>query len=172
MGNGAIAGLGAIAGPCALVVPWAGALIGLVAGCAMVPMVLLVDRMRIDDPIGVLAGHGMGGIVGVLAAGFLTTTDAAATLGGRPGLFYGGGAAQLGWQAIGMVCIAAFAFTAGYAAFWLIEKIIGLRASESDEMAGLDISEHGMFGYPERFIEVIGAEPEDAHSHVGGSLHA
>lgn len=172
MGNGAIAGLGAIAGPCAFVVPWGGALIGLVAGCAMVPMVLLVDRMRIDDPIGVLAGHGMGGIVGVLAAGFLTTTDAAATLGGRPGLFYGGGAAQLGWQAIGMVCIAAFAFTAGYAAFWLIEKTVGLRASEPDEMAGLDISEHGMFGYPERFIEVIGAEPEEAHSRVGGSLHA
>jgi len=71
-----------------------------------------------------------------------------------------------------MVCIAAFAFTAGYAAFWLIQKTIGLRASESDEMAGLDISEHGMFGYPERFIEVIGAEPEDAHSHLGGSLHA
>ena len=172
MGNGAIAGLGAIAGPCAFVVPWAGAVIGLVAGCVMVPMVLLVDRMRIDDPIGVLAGHGMGGIVGVLAAGFLTTTDAAATLGGRPGLFYGGGAAQLGWQAIGMVCIAAFAFSTGYAAFWLIQKTIGLRASESDEMAGLDISEHGMFGYPERFIEVIGAEPEDAHSHVGGSLPA
>jgi Amt family ammonium transporter len=172
MGNGAIAGLGAIAGPCAFVAPWAGAVIGLVAGCAMVPMVLLVDRMRIDDPIGVLAGHGMGGIVGVLAAGFLTTTDAAATLGGRPGLFYGGGAAQLGWQAIGMVCIAAFAFTTGYAAFWLIQRTVGLRASESDEMAGLDISEHGMFGYPERFIEVTGAEPEDAHSHVGGSLHA
>ena len=170
MGNGAIASLGAIAGPCAFVDPWAGALIGAVAGCVMVPMVLLVDRMRIDDPIGVLAGHGMGGIVGVLAAGLLATPEAAASLGGRPGLFSGGGAAQLGWQALGMVCIAGFAFVAGYLAFWLIEKTIGLRASEADETAGLDISEHGMFGYPERFIEVIGAEPEDAHSHVGATL--
>jgi Amt family ammonium transporter len=170
MGNGAIAGLGAIAGPCAFVDPWAGALIGLVAGCVMVPMVLLVDRMRIDDPIGVLAGHGMGGIVGVLAAGFLATPEAASSLGGRPGLFYGGGATQLGWQALGMVCIAGFAFVTGYVAFWLIKMTIGLRATESDEMAGLDISEHGMFGYPERFIEVIGAEPEDAHSHVGATL--
>ena len=136
----------------------------------MVPMVLLVDRMRIDDPIGVLAGHGMGGIVGVLAAGFLATTEAAASLGGRPGLFYGGGAAQLGWQALGMVCIAGFAFGTGYLAFWLISKTIGLRATEADELAGLDISEHGMFGYPERFIEVIGAEPEEAHSHVGATV--
>jgi Amt family ammonium transporter len=126
--------------------------------------------MRIDDPIGVLAGHGMGGIVGVLAAGFLTTPAAAASLGGRAGLFYGGGATQLGWQALGMVCIAGFAFTTGFLAFWLIKKTIGLRATEADEMAGLDIAEHGMFGYPERFIEVIGAEPEEAHSHVGATV--
>lgn len=170
MGNGAIAGLGAIAGPCAFVEPWAGGVIGLIAGCLMVPMVLLIDRRKVDDPIGVMAGHGTGGIVGVLAAGFFTTQDAASRLGGRPGLFYGGGVEQLGWQALGLVCIAAFAFGTGYLAFWLIAKTIGLRASEGDEMAGLDIAEHGMFGYPERFIEVIGAEPEEAHSHVGATI--
>ncbi len=58
----------------------------------LVPIVLFVARRRVDDPIGVMAGHGTGGIVGVLAVGFFTTSDAAARLGGRPGLLYGGGA--------------------------------------------------------------------------------
>jgi ammonium transporter, Amt family len=49
---------------------------------------------------------------------------------------------------------------------------MGLRAPEKDELAGLDISEHGMFGYPERFIEVVGAEPEEPVSHVGSTISA
>lgn len=91
MGNGAIAGLGAIAGPCAFVEPWAGAVIGLVAGCVMVPVVLLVDRRGIDDPIGVFAGHGMGGMVGVIAAGLFATADAAERLGAVPACSTGAG---------------------------------------------------------------------------------
>ena len=170
MGNGAIAGLGAIAGPCAFVEPWAGVIIGLVAGAVMVPMVLFIDRRGIDDPIGVFAGHGMGGIVGVLAAGIFTTSEAASRLGGRPGLVYGGGFTQLGWQFVGLVAIGAFAFVTAWVAFTLIKVTVGLRASEADEMAGLDISEHGMFGYPERFIEVVGAEPEEPVSHMGATI--
>jgi Amt family ammonium transporter len=64
------------------------------------------------------------------------------------------------------VAIAAFAFGTGWLAFMLIKVTVGLRAPEADELAGLDISEHGMFGYPERFIEVIGAEPEEPISGV------
>ena len=152
--------------------PWAGAVIGLIAGSVMVPMVIFIDRRRIDDPIGVFAGHGMGGIVGVLAAGIFTTSEAASRLGGRPGLLYGGGFTQLGWQFVGLVAIAAFAFVTGWLAFMLIKVTIGLRAPEADELAGLDISEHGMFGYPERFIEVIGAEPEEPVSGVEDALTA
>ena len=170
MGNGAIAGLGAIAGPCAFVEPWAGVIIGVVAGAVMVPMVIFIDRRGIDDPIGVFAGHGMGGIVGVLAAGIFTTSEAASRLGGRPGLVYGGGFTQLGWQFVGLVAIAGFAFVTAWVAFKLIAVTVGLRASEADEMAGLDISEHGMFGYPERFIEVVGAEPEEPISSVGAPI--
>ena len=170
MGNGAIAGLGAIAGPCAFVEPWAGVIIGLVAGAVMVPMVIFIDRRGIDDPIGVFAGHGMGGIVGVLAAGIFTTSEAASRLGGRPGLVYGGGFTQLGWQFVGLVAIAGFAFVTAWVAFKLIAVTVVLRASEADEMAGLDISEHGMFGYPERFIEVVGAEPEEPISSVGAPI--
>lgn len=164
LGNGAIASLGAIAGPCAFIEPWAGAVVGLVAGCVMVPSVLLIDRLRVDDPIGVMASHGMGGVVGVLAAGFFSTAEAADALGGRPGLFYGGGLDQLGWQIVGLAAIGAFAFIAGWIMFTLVKVTMGLRAPEADEVSGLDISEHGMFGYPEQFIDVIGANPEEVVS--------
>ncbi len=169
MGNGAIAGLGGIAGPCAFVEPWAGAVIGLVAGSLMVLVVLLVDRVRVDDPIGAIAGHGLGGIIGVLGAGLFTTPAAAQALGvGQAGLVYNGSFAQLGDQVVGLGAIAAFAFAASYAVFWVVRATVGLRAPKEAELAGLDISEHGMFGYPERFIEVHGAEPEEPVLITGG----
>jgi ammonium transporter, Amt family len=160
MGNGAIASLGAIAGPCAFVDPWGAAAIGAVAGTVMVLLVVGIDRIGIDDPIGAVAGHGGGGAVGVLACGFLTTDSAAAALGGEPGLLYGGGLEQLGWQVVGLLAIAGFSFAAAFLVFTAIQRTIGLRAPDSWELSGLDIAEHGMYGYPERFIEVIDATPE------------
>jgi Amt family ammonium transporter len=136
--------------------------IGLVAGSVMVLVVLGVDRIRVDDPIGAVAGHGGGGIVGVLAPGFLTTPSAAELLGGREGLVYGGGFEQLGWQAVALGAIASFTFVTSFASFSLLHRTIGLRAPEDAELQGLDIVEHGMYGYPERFIEVPGATPDDA----------
>ena len=166
IGNGAIAGLGAIAGPCAFVAPWGGAVIGLLAGAVMVPIVLLIDRVRVDDPIGAIAGHGMGGTIGIISAGFLTTPSAAESLNvGHEGLVYGGGFTQLGWQLLGWAAIASFSFAAAFVCFKVIAATIGLRAPAEVELAGLDIAEHGMFGYPERFIEVLGAEPEEPHQH-------
>jgi Amt family ammonium transporter len=160
MGNGAIASLGAIAGPCAFVDPWGAAAIGAVAGTVMVLVVVGIDRIGVDDPIGAVAGHGGGGAVGVLACGFLTTDSAAAALGGEPGLLYGGGLEQLGWQVVGLLAIAGFSFVAAFLVFTAIQRTIGLRAPDSWELSGLDIAEHGMYGYPERFIEVIDATPE------------
>ncbi|MDX6564055.1 MAG: ammonium transporter, Amt family, partial [Gaiellales bacterium] len=72
-GNGAIAGLVAITAPCAYVDDWAAAVIGLVAGALMVTTVIAVDRIRVDDPIGAIAGHGMGGIWGTLSCGLFAT---------------------------------------------------------------------------------------------------
>ena len=94
-GNGAIAGLVAITAPCAYVDQWAACAIGLIAGILMVSTVVLMDRLRVDDPIGAIAGHGMGGIWGTLSCGLFTTSALAETNAvGKAGLFYGGGPAS------------------------------------------------------------------------------
>ena len=110
-GNGAIAGLVAITAPCAYVEDWAACVIGLVAGVLMVLTVVAIDRIRVDDPIGAIAGHGMGGIWGTLSCGLFTTPALAKLNGvGEAGLFYGGGLHQLGVQAFGIAVVAAFVF--------------------------------------------------------------
>ena len=78
---------------------------------------------------------------------------------GEPGVLYNGSFTQLGAQALGIVTVFCFVFALSYAAFWAIKKTYGLRVSAEEEDAGLDISEHGMYGYPEQFIppaELIG----------------
>lgn len=166
MGNGAIAGLVAITAPCAFVDPWAAVVIGLVAGLIVPPLVVLIDKIRVDDPIGCLPVHGVAGIWGTLAIGLFATAERTTDLGlGKSeGLFLGGSASQLWVQFYGIAATIAFTLTCSLIVFAAIKYTIGLRVSEKEELAGLDISEHGMFGYPERFIEVPGAEPEDAVS--------
>jgi Amt family ammonium transporter len=162
MGNGALAGLVAITAPCAFVDPWAAVVIGLVAGLIVPPLVLLVERLRIDDPVGALPVHGMAGIWGTLACGLFATQERAGALGvGGGGLLTGNGGHQLWVQLYGVAATVGFTFALSLAAFLAIRYTVGLRVSEEDELRGLDISEHGMFGYPERFIDVTGAEPGD-----------
>jgi Amt family ammonium transporter len=157
-GNGAIAGLVAITAPCAYVDDWAACVIGLVAGILMVCTVVAVDKVRVDDPIGAIAGHGMGGIWGTLSCGLFTTAALAKTNGvGQAGLFYGGGLHQLGVQAFGILVVAAFVFCASAAVFYACKKTIGLRVDAQQELEGLDIHEHGMWGYPEQFLPGYGA---------------
>ncbi|WP_425517056.1 ammonium transporter [Miltoncostaea marina] len=161
MGNGAIAGLVAITAPCAFVDPWAAVLIGLVGGLIVPPVVVAVDRLRVDDPVGALPAHGLAGIWGTLAIGLFATAE---RTGAREGLFLGGGGEQLWVQFYGIAATVGFTFVACLIVFAAIKYTVGLRVSEEHELAGLDISEHGMFGYPERFIDVQGAEPEsDSH---------
>jgi Amt family ammonium transporter len=162
MGNGAIAGLVAITAPCAFVDPWASVLIGFVAGIIVPLIVVAIDKIRVDDPIGAIPAHGVAGIWGTLAAGLFATPERAINVAvGDAGLFYGGGIGQLGVQAMGIGATVAFTFTASFVTFYAIKKTLGLRVSEEDELRGLDISEHGMYGYPERFIDVPGATPEE-----------
>ena len=150
--NGAIAGLVGITAPSGYVEFWAAPIIGAVAGVLVVVCVLAIDR-KLDDPVGALSAHGVAGIWGTLACG-LFTSDRLAEFNavGEPGLFYGGGLEQLGVQALGVVAAFTLVFVISLATFGVIKATIGLRVSAEEEEAGLDIAEHGMYGYPEQFI--------------------
>ena len=154
VGNGMIAGLVAITAPSGYVEAWTAPIIGLVAGLIVVAGVILIDR-KIDDPVGALSAHGLAGIWGTLACGIFTAPRFAQyNAFGDPegGLIYSGSFTQLATQAIGVVIAFSFVFTMSYVTFWVIKKTIGLRVTDEQEQAGLDIVEHGMYGYPEQFI--------------------
>ena len=175
--NGAIAALVAITAACAFVAPWAAILIGFVAGVIVVLGVLLVEKLKIDDPIGALAAHGMAGVWGTLSLGFLTVPALAEKLAtGSGGLLYGGGPHQLGVQALGLAAVGAFTFTASFLVLWLFKATFGIRTEPAVESAGLDVSEHGMWGYPEFYIPVPGGYGTDvshgSHAPIGGTTAA
>ncbi|RAU99854.1 ammonium transporter [Paenibacillus sp. YN15] len=149
--NGALAGLVAITASCAFVEPWAAVVIGLVAGGLMYFTMKFFDKVKIDDPVGVLSVHGVAGIVGTLSTGFFATSELAEKVGvGKAGLFYGGGFDQLWVQIYGVFTSGVFAFVVAFAVLWAIKKVIGLRVTEEEEVIGLDLSEHGSYGYPEQ----------------------
>ena len=151
-GNGAIAGLVAITAPSGYVEYWAAPIIGAIAGVVVVYGVLAIEKI-IDDPVGALSAHGLAGIWGTLSCGIFTSPRLAALNEvGDPGLWYSGSFHQLGAQALGVGVAFVCVFVVSYAIFFLIKKTIGLRVSAEEEDAGLDISEHGMYGYPEQFI--------------------
>jgi Amt family ammonium transporter len=162
--NGAIAALVAITAACAFVSPWAAIVIGFGAGVIVVFGVLFVERIGLDDPVGAVAAHGMSGIWGTLSLGFLTVPSLAKNLAtGSGGLFYGGGFHQLGVQALGLASVGAFTFGASFIVLWLMKATIGIRTETEVESAGLDVSEHGMWGYPEFYIPVPGGYGTDTH---------
>ncbi len=173
VGNGAIAGLVAITAPSGYVETWAGPPIGFVAGLIVVFGVIAIDK-KLDDPIGALSAHGLAGIWGTLSCGLFTAPRLAEyNAFGNPegGLLYGGGFDQLIAQAVGVVIAFLFVFAMSYATFAIIKATIGLRVSEEEEDAGLDIVEHGMYGYPEQFIPLpeIGAASTGPASVTGKS---
>jgi Amt family ammonium transporter len=152
--NGAIAGLVAITAPSGYVEIWAGPMIGFVAGLIVVFGVIWIDK-KIDDPVGALSAHGLAGIWGTLACGIFTAPRLAEyNAFGNPegGLVYSGSFEQLIAQGVGVLVAFFFVFAMSYATFAIIKATIGLRVSAEDEEAGLDIVEHGMYGYPEQFI--------------------
>lgn len=149
--NGALAGLVAITASCAYVDPWAAVVIGLVAGVLVFFSAKFFEKMKVDDPIYALSVHGAAGIWGTLANGFFATDELVSKVGiGKPGLFYSGGVEQLWVQLESVVVCGAFAFTGAFAVLWIIKKAIGLRVTEEQEIIGLDLSEHGNYGYPEQ----------------------
>lgn len=140
--NGSLAGLVAVTAGCADVDAIGSAVIGLVSGIIVVLAVEFVDiKLRIDDPVGAFAVHGVNGFWGGLAVGLFATGEGQ---NGITGLFYGGGLAQLGKQALAILCIVAWTVVCMTIVFFIIKKTIGLRVTKEEEMQGLDISEHGL----------------------------
>src|SRR5436305_14758989 len=156
--NGAIAALVAITAPSGFVNFWAAPIIGFIAGVIVVVCVILIDR-RLDDPVGALSSHGMAGIWGTLSCGIFTAPALAKANGiGRGGLWYTGSFHQLGAQGLGVAAAFAAVFAVSFLVFFLIKATYGLRVKPEEERYGLDIVEHGMWGYPEQFMPVPGSE--------------
>jgi ammonium transporter, Amt family len=161
-GNGAIAGLVAITAPSGFVEYWAAPIIGLVAGVLVVFAVLAIDK-KVDDPVGALSAHGLAGIWGTLAVGVFASPRLISD-GAGSGVWYaifgdqslGSSLGQLGVQGLAVAFTFVVVFVLSIGTFAAIKATIGLRVPPEEEEAGLDISAHGMYGYPEAFI----TEPE------------
>ena len=156
--NGAIAALVAITAACAFVAPWAAIVIGFVSGIIVVLGSLLVERVGIDDPVGAMAAHGMSGIWGTLSLGFFTVPTLASNLetgDGRPLLRRRLPPARRRRRS-GSLAVGAFTFTASFLILLLFKVTFGIRTEPEVEEMGLDVSEHGMWGYPEFYIPVPG----------------
>ncbi|WP_079509035.1 ammonium transporter [Mesobacillus jeotgali] len=162
--NGTLAGLVAITASCAFVDTWAAVVIGLVAGILVFYSIRFFESKQIDDPIFALSVHGAAGVWGTLSTGFFATPELAAV--GKPGLFYGGGFEQLAVQSVGVVVSGAFAFIVSYLILLCMKTAMnGLRVTEEEENIGLDISEHGNYGYPE-FINMEQSSKESVTVHT------
>ena len=148
--NGALAGLVAITAPCAFVTPLAAVIIGAIAGVVVVFSVLILENLRIDDPVGAISVHGVCGALGTLLLGLFHTEQ---------GILYAAdtGAAFkfLGFQFVGVVAVFAWCMVTGLILFYGIKAIVGLRVSEEEELEGLDYGEHGASAYPDFTISSI-----------------
>ena len=142
--NGALAGLVAITAPCAFVEPWAALVIGTMAGYLVVRGVELLDKLRIDDPVGAFPVHGICGIWGTLCVGLFGKSALGLE---NNGLIYGGNPMQLGIQIVGSFSTVIFVVISMGIIFKLIDKTVGLRINREEELRGLDIGEHGMEAY-------------------------
>ncbi|MEA2376318.1 MAG: ammonium transporter, Amt family [Thermoleophilaceae bacterium] len=177
-GNGAIAALVAITAPSGYVEYWAAPIIGVVAGVVVVFAIIAIDKV-LDDPVGALSAHGIAGIWGTLSCGLFTAPELADyNAVGKGGLFYTGSFEQLGVQALGVAAAFTAVFSVSFLVFYAIKRTYGLRVSAEEERRGLDIVEHGMWGYPEQFMPVPGSEyhppntPGARHGGLAASLAA
>lgn len=146
--NGCLAGLVGITASCAYVSVTSSIIIGAVSGVLVVFAVIIIDRIKIDDPVGAIAVHLVNGILGTIYIG-LFAEDGIAGISTGNGLFFGGGFDLLGKELIGILCVAAFVFPASLLLWIVIKKTIGLRVPLREEIEGLDINEHGNQAYPE-----------------------
>ncbi len=146
--NAALAGLVGITAGCDTVSPVGAAIMGIIFGLLIVLAVEFFDKKaKIDDPVGAISVHGVCGSVGTILLGLFSTggvPDADGTFPVMKGLFYGGGFKFLGIQLLGVISVMAYVAVIITIVFLILKHTIGLRASAEDEIAGLDITEHGL----------------------------
>ena len=144
--NASLAGLVAVTAGCDVVDAMGAFFIGIVSGMLVVFGVWFCDYViRVDDPVGAVAVHFCNGMWGTIAVGLFATP--AAPENEIAGLFYGGGAAQLIIQLVGMVSVLAWTAVCMFIVFKVIDKTLGLRVTDQEQLDGLDIHEHGMNAY-------------------------
>jgi Amt family ammonium transporter len=151
MANGMLAGLVAITAPCAFINATSSILIGAIAGVLVILSAYFLEKkLKIDDPVGAFAVHGVNGFWGVLALGLFADGSYGdgwnGVAGTVKGLFYGD-ARQFIAELIGGLTCFVFVFLVMYVFFKICDKTIGLRVSAKDETEGLDIPEMGVIGY-------------------------
>lgn len=136
--NGILAGLVSITAGCNVVAPMSAIIIGFIAGILVDVAVLFFDKMKVDDPVGAIAVHGINGLFGTLAVGFFATEG---------GLFFGGGTDLLITQLIGVTVIALFSFSITFILMKLLKSSVGIRISTEEEEAGIDSVSFGVKSY-------------------------
>jgi ammonium transporter, Amt family len=176
MVNGMLAGLVAITAPCAFVDPYVAAIIGSLAGVLVVlAFGFIENKLKVDDPVGAVAVHGVNGLFGVLCVGLfangrygagwnLTADGPGADASGVTGLFYDFelGIRQLGAQGIGVLVICTVIFGLAFAFFKIQNAIMkgGIRPTAEVELAGMDVPEMGVYAYPEFHGSHNGVAPD------------
>lgn len=136
--NGVLAGLVAITAGCNVVDANSALIIGLIAGVLVDVAVLYIDKIKIDDPVGAIAVHGVNGLFGTIAVGFFASES---------GLFFGGGADLLITQVLGVLAIGSFSFIVTYVLMFILKKTIGIRVTPIEERAGIDAVSFGVEAY-------------------------
>ncbi len=145
--NGALAGLVAITAGCDAVSPVGAAFIGIIAAFVVVFGIEFIDKkLKIDDPVGAIGVHGLAGAAGTVLVGVFALDG---------GIVYGGDGSFLGVQALGVVSIAAWVAITMLITFSIIKKTTGLRVSKEEEIAGLDITEHGLASSYADFMPIL-----------------
>jgi Amt family ammonium transporter len=154
--NGLLAGLVSITAPVGAVSTRDAILIGAVGGAIVVFAVAFFDRVKVDDPVGAISVHGVCGTWGTLSIAFFAQYDDAFLGREDAGMFYGGGADQLMTQGAFILAHAVFVIVATGLLFTAIKYTLGLRVTPEEELAGLDVEEHGASGYGADLLAGVG----------------
>ncbi|XP_060074735.1 putative ammonium transporter 3 [Ylistrum balloti] len=143
--NSVLCALVSITAGCAVIRPWEALLIGSIGGVIAIFSVKLMDKMKIDDPVGAAGVHGAGGIWGMLAVGLFAQNDSLEnTTQGRSGVFHGGGFYLIGIQLLSVVCLIVWSALTSLILLVIIKYTVGLRLSKEEERLGADFVEHNI----------------------------